>query len=271
MRSVSVLIPWQNRSELSMMLIKNSSWFRYFALEVIVVNFFGNKKMFQEASNTFCNSHIRFYELDGDKPFNKSLCLNLALSLSSGDFVFCLDTDVVLGRQTLELAMEHIASGNCYVTIKSVVESNPELRRHSETPDGKISAVESTLRIELDDGRAATTRHILNANGSRSGPGLLLVEQEHLHKVKGWNSALTGWGFEDADVQLRLQFALALQHVQVGSALHLSHPLVERSKRNATNNRLFARRLYEKGIFLGSYSSDISQYADHLREVHPTF
>ena len=108
-------------------------------------------------------------------------------------------------------------------------------------------------------GATATIVHRVTRDGTRTGPGLVVVARKHFLAVGGFNSALTGWGFEDYDFQIRLQLMLGLKRRTFGRALHLSHESVDGRETDWRNQQTCLEN-YGRGLFTGTYRADIERW-----------
>jgi hypothetical protein len=126
--------------------------------------------------------------------------------------------------------------------------------------------------VTTDDRRVKVeTNRTRFADGSRSGPGLILLAREHFLHVDGMNSQLEGWGWEDNDLVARLQLMLGLSERRAGSATHLSHGdhlrCVNGRSRMETANANIARSLARdaQGNFQGTYRADVAAWQARQR------
>jgi hypothetical protein len=92
-------------------------------------------------------------------------------------------------------------------------------------------------------------------------------------EIHGYSSELETWGWEDDDILVRVQYALGLRRIQKGAALHLTHGddrRILRGPRGQSDQLNFLKccRNYNKGLFLGTYGSDVARAADKVTETH---
>jgi hypothetical protein len=260
---LSIIIPWCNRPELGQTLQHHRDLFIDHGAEVVIVN----------CGGTLCHPLARqlaalalpelMWVEAGSAGFNKSLALNLGVSVARGKSLFFLDCDVLLQEDFLGEALA-LRNSTCFVTVDRVFESDP--------PAGAASSclAEMVYSIELvttDNRRVKVeTNRTRFADGSRSGPGLILLAREHFLHVDGMNSQLEGWGWEDNDLVARLQLMLGLAERRAGSATHLSHGDQLRSVNGRspmeTANANIARSLarYAQGNFQGTYRADVAAW-----------
>lgn len=261
MPEVSVIIPWRNRPELSSALARNSPIFKRHAAEVLVVNAGGDCDALKNLLRDLRELKLRVIYLP-DASFNRSLCLNVGIWASRADYVFLTDADIVLATDFFAEAIPWLQRGPNFVTPKRIVESNA-------SPDvGSVYLAEQITTTEYItvDGRRAVIRARVSPKGVRPGDGILLLRRADLLKVGGLNSKLVGWGFEDTDLQIRLQFKLGLTRVEVGRVVHLTHKS-HRDGKAWTRNMLACRRNYNETRYEGSLDGDAMGWQDTLVEL----
>ena len=271
---LSILIPWYQREEIRYTLAANSAFFRAHSAEVLVVNCGGESARLGELILGFEGACIR--QLDLSARFNKSLALNIGISQARSDHILTLDTDIVLLDDSLGTP-EGCLHEQSFVTIEWVHESRPPAPTGNPLAlAGSLGAtlVNTTiLEFEFPDGTKvhyqASRRDALGCK--RAGPGILLAHKADLVAVKGYNSSLETWGWEDDDILVRLQYALKLRRIQRGEALHLTHGDDQRTlhgRRGRSDQLNFFKccRNYDSGQFLGTFDSDIAASTGHIVE-----
>jgi hypothetical protein len=214
---------------------------------------------------------LRCVELDRPR-FNKSLALNLGVFAAAAPRLFFLDADVVLKEDFLGPAGA-LADEGCFVTVDRVFES----ARAGGGREGRLTELAHSVTLSGPDGLRAQveTNRVRFDDGSRSAPGLVMLEREDFLRVGGMNSDLEGWGWEDLDLLVRLQFVLRLRHGRAGSAVHLTHGDDLRSfgaEGRAANEQLnFAMCLenYRLGHFYGTYGDDVATWEGRLTTFRP--
>ncbi|MFB1483886.1 glycosyltransferase family 2 protein [Corallococcus sp. RDP092CA] len=216
---LSIVIPWKDRPELGVTLKRNRRFFTAHPYEVVVVNCGGSPALFREGLHAARFPGLRGVELPGT-PFNKSLALNVGASDARADCLFFLDTDVVLKSDFLEAARERLGRKH-FVTVDRVFESEPARERR----ESKLRELAYAVHFVDEQGREARveTNRVHLGDGSRSGPGMVLMRRKHFEAVNGMNSDLAGWGWEDLDLLVRLQLELGLTQRRHGDVLHLTH------------------------------------------------
>lgn len=263
---VSVIIPWCARPEIKTTLKENSLFFDKHKLEVIVVNCGGDGAFLRSALDEVGLKQVRWIELDCN--FNKSLALNIGSFAARAERLFFLDTDIVFKEDFLSSAMS-VLNETCFVTVDRVYESQPVKRDEDNFLDELVTTL---CFVVKGNRRAQIVNHVRFDDGSRGGPGLILLWRDHFLKVDGMNSDLRGVGWEDNDLILRLQFQLSLEHRRVGSAVHLSH---EDAGKQLGINRAEADQLnfascyknYNAGYLLGTYTDDVATWKDSINRI----
>jgi hypothetical protein len=269
----SVLIPWCDRDEIQTTLADNSRWFESHAVEVLMLNCGGDTTRLRELLGPTVTANLRNIHIPSAQ-FNKSLALNLGIFLSHAPNILILDCDIILNSDFLELGKSFLLS-NAFVTLAQVVESNPDhgepLPERQDRP--KSPCIRSIVReFELEfiwsDGRS--TKLITNREnaiaGSRAGPGIMIAKKEDLVLIGGYNSELEFWGWEDSDVQLRLQLLLRRTQVECGEAIHLSHGDEQRilggkqKDERSMGNFTYLCSRYCRGELHGTYSRDVAEW-----------
>lgn len=260
--ALSILIPWYERDELRLTLAANAPVFQAHDAEILVVNCGGNGERLRGL--IIASGVTRVRQLDIAVPrFNKSLALNVGLSYARAEDIFVLDADVVLLNP---IPVETQDNGS-FVTIERVYESEP---LETKQPLTRTDAI-----LELTFRNGSKVRHQLarqdQLGNVRAGIGLLLARKRDLLDIHGYNSDLQTWGWEDDDVLVRLQYVLGRQRVQSGAALHLTHgdhrrTLSRSRSESGQQNFIKCCRNYNRGLFLGSYRSDLEHVAGKVTD-----
>jgi hypothetical protein len=118
-----------------------------------------------------------------------------------------------------------------------------------------IAEIIEERTLVTTDGRRAVLRK-RKVGATRVGDGLVLVRKQDLTDAGGLNSKLVGWGYEDTDFQLRLQFLLGLERVDAGEVIHLTHPTTQRSLESWNRNMAQSFSNYARGHYLGTLEQD---------------
>ncbi len=268
---LAVIIPWSNRPELATTLPRNAPVFDTHEWNVTIVNCGGDP---EELRRIACTSGVKasVIHVQGAS-FNRSLALNLGAAHCEAHYVFMLDADLMVPAETA-------AECNAALDDRQVLtiarmresESRPWL---ATGPDSHLADVikVNTAQFVFRDGRTvvAPTFRSYAADGSRGGQGQLLVARDHFLQIGGYNSQLPGWGYEDVDILVRLQYLRNLAHRQMGEALHLSHGDSVRDLRGASRTESDHRNFrivtanYASRRFQGTLEQDLATWGKHVR------
>ena len=252
----SVVIPWRNRTEIRETLVRNRPLFECHSLETVIVNGGGDQAMLDDLVRRAEVPDVRVVELPGTA-FNRSLCCNLGVLAARGVHVFLLDADIVVSSDPLTDAAELLADGGRFAAIRTIFESAapPDAGAESGADASFIAEMIVERTLVTVDGRRAVMRS-RKAGATRVGDGLVVVRRTDFHAAGGLNARLVGWGYEDTDFQLRLQFLLGLERVDVGEAIHLTHPTPQRSRESWHRNMTQCFRNYARREYRGSLDED---------------
>jgi predicted glycosyltransferase involved in capsule biosynthesis len=248
---------------------KNAEWLEAAQAELIIVNGAGDTSRLRDLIKTCSYGGIRVLDIEGTQYFNKPECLNIGAFFSRSDWVFTLDTDIILTPDFLESALHGIAGNHRFATVKEVVELGPEIRMLPSDPQGAVVQRVITTTVVHENGHTATIEYSADKHGTRSGVGLVLARREHFIGIQGLNSNLRGWGYEDFDFQIRLQLGLGLERVSLGRAQHVSHSPAQSAAVSHSRNIAIAWRNYSKGKLDGTFDSDIARLKDKVVELVP--
>ncbi len=258
-KRVSFIIPWSDRPVLAATLKENRGLFSPDYSQVIIVNAGGNFSSLKDIVTESCIPNITVVNLEGAK-FNKSCCLNIGVSHAEENIIFLLDCDVLITKETVDNALAMLDLEN-FLTIRDGIESNPEAHPQvlNSLPWLKEKIV--TTEFMLANGNSASFEFRQSSSG-RSVGGLLLLNKKHYLSVEGADSQLEGWGFEDFDLQIRLQAMLGIRRISTGYITHITHNTANFSDLQMNNLRNMKKcsTKYEHGNFLGSYSEDVAQW-----------
>jgi hypothetical protein len=259
---LSVIITWRNRLELETSLAHNLPLLEAMRCEweLLVVNGGGDKSLLQSIlSSTRCP---RLRVLDVPQPeFNKSFCINAGVAKSSGDMLLLLDGDILIDASFVEVISNPLPK-DAFLTVKTVVETHPGAPpiTAGRTEPFLTEMVQVTTLVGVD-GRSASYEYRCGYDGSRCGPGIIVVHRSHFLGVGGFNSALSGWGFEDYDFHVRLQFALGLKPNMIASVVHLTHAAADAQEVTHDHNKGIAYTNYMRRQFLGTLKQDLAIFA----------
>lgn len=197
--------------------------------------------------------------------FRRSVILNKAIALATGDYIVFLDGDSV---PESEFIADHaaLAEQGCWVqgrrafVDESCVATFAPTRIHiwSLVLRGKLSGLLKAIRLPFPIVKRGREQHgILGCN--------LGMWRKDLIAVNGYDETFTGWGREDADLGNRLYHLGRDRKFVYGRAIiyHLNHPVVSRD-RLQTNQSLLEETLREKRI---RARHGLDQYSDDQQEA----
>lgn len=266
MPTYSVVIPWCDRPEILITLEKNRAVYERHAAEIVVVNAGGDYEALTALVKTAGVSNVRCIDLPG-AVFNRSLCANIGALVSRGEIIFLLDVDIVLESDVLAEACQYFENGARYVTISRIVESRVERVSKPDDPDlSFLEELRETRELVTVDGRRAVLRNVTSPRGRRTGDGLVLLKKRDLLDIGGLNSMLTGWGYEDTDLQLRLQFVLGLERMEAGEVTHLTHSYAPKDLASWRRNMAMSARNYSRQHYKGSFDDDARIWTGRYKE-----
>jgi hypothetical protein len=253
-----VLIPWADRPQLEVSLRQNVPWLAQHGVETVIVNAGGDYDRLIGIVGSAPMLDVVAVNLPG-ATFNRSLCGNVAALVSRGKYLFLMDADIVLMSDIFSEAFDDLQSGSRFVAISRIRESTP--RRPQAWPG--LAEIICTTELLLADGARAVLRARYSPRGVRGGDGLVLVAREHFVGVGGLSSDLTGWGYEDTDLQLRLQLLLGLVRCEAGEVIHLTHD-ADRNMDQWRQNRSRCFKSYARGEYGGTFERDARCWSGDL-------
>ncbi len=262
----SVIIPWCDRDELRVALKINELFFSRDDVEVVVINAGGDVQALRAIVSAANLSKAAIVDLPSS--FNRSLCVNIGAHVCSGDFLFILDADITMRTNLFDEARPMLEAGG-FVAPARIVESNPAQvvkARGGETWKF-LSEFVTTQELHTLDGRYAQLRRRTSPQGDlRTGDGIIMIRRDHFVSVRGMNARLAGWGYEDTDLQLRVQFLLGVPRFEIGEVVHLTHDSSGRDQKSLQANFRVCMENYRLGHYLGSIEDDVKTYG-HLLSV----
>src|SRR6266567_962715 len=119
--TISILVPWANRSELAHCLRENARWFESHDAEVLLINAGGDEWLMRASATQSGNVPLRIINTPL-KEFNRGLALNLGVWFSRAKLIFTLDCDVIMTSDLFSEAIEKVEEG-AFATLKSRFES----------------------------------------------------------------------------------------------------------------------------------------------------
>jgi len=266
---LSVIIPWCDRPELEHTLVANAACFAAAGVEVVVVCCAGDEAWLS-AALARVPVPVTWVDVPADG-FNKALALNLGAHAARGEHLFFLDADVLLHEELLPAALAQLAQGG-FVTVDRVLESAAP-PRCDDTGQSPVQAVQSlayAVGLQTADGRTVwvETNRMRFDDGSRSGPGLVLLRRADFVAVGGMNSDLVGWGWEDLDLVARLQLTGVAERRSLGQVTHLTHDDHRRAgastRDSERDNFAVCLANYRLGHLRGTYDDDVGECAEAI-------
>jgi Glycosyltransferase like family 2 len=261
---LSVIITWCNRAELERTLAENGPLFDRYNAEVIVVNCAGSQANLRKILSRAQPGRLSCVNVQ-TTVFDKCLAINLGVSVAQSERLFLLDADILLTEDFLPTAFDIVGERH-FFTVERVLESDPQ-----PSPDNQLEEMKTHISFVSRDGRKAmaTVRRGLG-DDSRNAPGLVMLARKHFLAVGGMNADLRGYGWEDRDLLLRLQFALGLEERSAGSMIHISHKDEDQhvawQDRQKSEQWNFAAVLknYRAGHYAGTYHDDLVIWKDKV-------
>jgi predicted glycosyltransferase involved in capsule biosynthesis len=265
--NLSVVIAWCNRPEILQTLPQNIRSNALKDTEILVINGGGDAEILHSLNQLDGGARIRLLTLDGVQEFNKSECLNVGAYFSRREFLFTLDADIEVPSDFLDAALPRVAAERCFLTIEEVIDVTPETCEPAGQRQSFIASKTVTTEYLAENGRRALVRHRIGRDGSRTGPGLVILRKDDFLAINGLNSELRGWGYEDYDFQIRLQLGLGLKRVGTGRVLHHPHPPVTSARESNVRNAAACRARYERGDFSGTFAADARRWCDRVSTI----
>jgi glycosyltransferase involved in cell wall biosynthesis len=189
-----------------------------------------------------------------DEGFRAAAIRNAAVSLSSGDYIVCLDGDCIPAHSFI--ADHHrVAEEGCFFQGGRVLIS----RRLVERFEVKHTRRMRNLLGDLVRGDLGNGHHLIHLPGwpaqrSRRLSGIrscnLGFFRSDLYAVNGFNEEFVGWGREDSELAVRLfRYGLRCKrHPFMATCFHLWHPEHDRS-RLSINDALLEKMLSGRNHF----------------------
>ena len=262
---MSIVVSWRNRDELSQALPSLVESANSVGGELIVVNYSGNCDVLEKQLVGY-SDEVKVVTVEGEKYFNKSAAQNIGALYAKGTTLFFCDCDIICEiDDVVFLTNELNCNPEIFATVRKVKETQVNSRQAKH-----VTKFGYELVIETADGRQLriVDNEEDSKNGTRQAPGLLFVRKADFLSIKGYNSELEGWGWEDQDIVSRLTLGAGLKRIQRGCFTHISHDDNARlahypsfSSRWESRDRMFRKALknYDENVFLGSYKEDIAR------------
>lgn len=175
-----------------------------------------------------------------DRGFRLAAIRNKAIAASSGEYVIQIDGDLILHRHFIQ---DHIifARKGCFVTGSRGIITEMLTQK---VLNGEITSL-SPLMKGISSSNNAVRSPIasllyLTFGPTRSPRGCnMAFWREDLIRVNGYDERFNGWGYEDAEICIRLKNCGIKQRCMKfrGIVFHLHHNLAERSGSDVNEQR----------------------------------
>ena len=255
-KSLTAVMPWCDRDEIVQSIPQIASKLGDLLREVIIVNCGGDLAYLKACRLQNQLETVRVFDLPAIGRFNKSLALNHGVQMAESANILLLDADVLPSRSYIERATSRVETTSCFVVARRTLELDRS-RAPAFIPKGEVGAYKVTETFTLCSGRTASVTFACTQNGVRSGNGIVVLRKADFSAVGGMNSELNGWGFEDMDLQLRLQMGLGTKRVSLGVVRHISHPRMSGAASSHELNRDACLKRYQRGNFMGTLANDL--------------
>lgn len=261
---VSVVISWCDRNEIEVSIAHFIKAVAAVNGELIIINYAGNGQLLDRYLGGYRNM-VRVITVSGEKYFNKACSNNIGGFMARFEYIFFCDCDIILKKDTIQSLYKKVTVNPVtFATLAKVTESVKASIKLDH-----ILNLGYELKIVTADKRTLKiiNHQVDSTSGTRSAPGLVLVKKSHLELVNGFNSALTGWGWEDMDLICRLVLGANLKRIVQGKAIHLSHGDDARVKKYSIKDRWISRdnvfreclKNYDANNFKGTLRQDIAK------------
>lgn len=268
MAEITFVMPWFDRPQIAECLQRNRDIFDVAGRNLAIVTSNSRRGAAVAHLTSAGILHCSLVLLSETTEFNKSRWLNIGVSRVRTDLVCLLDVDIVLTDAWVAETLAAMEPGT-FIRLQSAEESMPSMHRQVLKTSSCLLEWRHTNKYTFLDGRTASIEFFQSRTG-RSLCGLLLLRRADYIRVGGCNGELKGWGFEDEDLQIRLQIEAGLRPIANGSALHLTHPEHIPSDWLETNRKNLSLSFdnYSRGDYQGTYLSDISDSKLQSEVVH---
>jgi len=210
--NISVICACKNRS--NALRVSLSSWLlRDEIKEIIIVDWNSDEPI---NYLTKLDKRIKIVRVEDEKYFNQPQPLNLALSMTTGDYILKLDTDYIINPYK-EFFENYIPSESSFVSGNQSVDS-PEFI-DPKTGNSMIDMTNMSIQ-EIAD-YVNTYSHFY-----KFLTGMLFVSKENLLSIGGYNETFTKYyAFEDDEICQRLEL-YGLDHIKLKydyNMIHIPH------------------------------------------------
>jgi len=183
MKKISVIIPVKNRGENLKKNVKSllRQTFDKKDFEIIVVDY-GGEDNSEEMLKKFKDKRIKYIYVDRKGIWNPSHSRNIGIKSSKGELIICVDADMVLAPEVLEVVYEDFKKRE-----KSVF-------------------YQMAIRNIMKDGSIK-----LYPAGVFAGY-FYATNRKNWFKVRGFDERMAGYGYEDEDLIIRMKRIGVLQY-----------------------------------------------------------
>jgi glycosyltransferase involved in cell wall biosynthesis len=277
--SLTLVIPWRDRPELRQTLAANTPIIINKHFKTIVVNCGGDSGVGAITAGVGLDVVVVHLPCP---TFNRSLALNIGASVAQSEYLFFIDSDIILSADSLDGYLPLICPQRVLsiMRMRETINEDDNVARllglnRVPTIIGDIVQKQS-MEVLWTDGTStcAPSFRSFFRDRSRGGQGQIILAKDAFTSVRGYNSNLKGWGFEDVDILIRLQRVLSLEHIEVGEIIHLSHGDSVRDLQGRTRTESVLRNIaiacanYSKGDLFGTFEADLYRYKDKIRVDH---
>ncbi len=166
------------------------------------------------------------------KGYRRSRILNLAISLSSGDYLVFIDGDCIPGRHFVR-DHRQVAEQGCFVQGRRAYIAEPMVQPFLARETGLLGvALRGQLEgpfkaIRLPFPLVFKNRELKSILGCNLG-----IWRQDLEQINGYDESYEGWGAEDSDLAARLYHCGRQRKFVYGRCqlFHLNHPRLSRNR-----------------------------------------
>jgi len=211
--SVSIICACKNRN--APLKIALSSWVSFSQISEIIIVDWSSDESLNDLTNL--DPRIKIISVPNQEYFNQPEPLNLALSLTTGDYILKLDSDHVINPY-------YNFFENYNIDKNSFVSGQPCGKNYEFYNQEKNAYVIDHTQMSFEDIRQYFTYSIPYYKHLY---GLLYTAKENLIKIGGYNENLGEYyAFEDDDIYRRLEL-FGLNHIRINydhTFFHIPHP-----------------------------------------------
>tara|TARA_R110000868_G_scaffold386689_1_gene655050 strand:- start:263 stop:3136 length:2874 start_codon:yes stop_codon:yes gene_type:complete len=209
--NVSIICACKNRYDA--LKISLNSWVMFDEVKEIIIVDWSSDKSIENLLNL--DDRIKIIRVNDKKYFNLSQPLNLAASLTTGEYILKLDCDYIINPY-------YNFFENYKVNDNSFVTGNPAYKSPEYLDENGICSVDYS-RMSADDYTEYVNSY---SHYFKYLKGLLFVSKEHFLKIGGFDEDIESYGWEDGEIIKRLE-KLNLEHKKMNydyNVIHIPHP-----------------------------------------------